>query len=304
MAPPVRLPNLLIAIAVGAMLAGVLHLVYEALMLTVFGTTIGKSVFGLRVQTRSGKKAEFSRLLRRSLDAWLWGSYAYVLFPLAPLFAWKKSYDEFRLSGLTYWDKQSKTRVIGAVLPIWHLSAGVALAIAAYGMVLMSLTGGRADDAGPATSRTEPMPSPADAAESAAAASAAAAANSAQIGAVQNGNAVFLANSAQKSFAIKTPPARPSASKSAEELAIWAERTYPYFVADRPERRAMFAWMIAGTRVGLPRGAALALGIDTVFSGRENGSGVCWPAELPPDRMPKEIASSPEKAVLGIRCER
>jgi hypothetical protein len=50
----------------------------------------------------------------------------------------------------------------------------------------------------------------------------------------------------------------------------------------------MFAWMIAGTRVGLARGAALALGIDTVFSGRENGSGVCWPAELPPDRMPRK----------------
>src|SRR5450759_3298142 len=105
MAAPVRLPNLLIAIAIGAMLVGVLHLVYEALVLTVFGTTIGKSVFGLRVQTRSGKKAEFTRLFRRSLGAWLWGSYAYVLFPLATLFAWKKSYDEFRLNGRTYWDK-------------------------------------------------------------------------------------------------------------------------------------------------------------------------------------------------------
>jgi len=304
MAPPVRLPNLLIAIAIGAMLVGVLHLVYEALMLTVFGTTIGKSVFGLRVQTRSGKKAEFPRFLRRSLGAWLWGSYAYVLFPLATLFAWKKSYDEFRLNGRTYWDEQSKTRVIGAVLPMWHLSAGAALVIGAYGMVLMSLTAGRADNAAPATVRTEPMPPPADVAESAAPASAAAAANSARIGAIQNGNAVFLANSAQKSFAIKAPPARPSANKSAEELALWAERTYPYFVADGPERRAMFAWMIAGTRVGLPRGAALALGIDTVFSGRENGSGVCWPAELPPDRVPKEIASTPEKVVLGIRCER
>ena len=304
LAPPVRLPNLLITIAIGAMLVGVLHLIYEALMLTAFGTTIGKSVFGLRVQTRSGKKAEFSRLFHRSLGAWLWGSYAYVLFPLATLFAWKKSYDEFRLNGRTYWDKQSRTRVRGAVLPMWHLSAAAALAIAAYGMVLMSLTAGRADNAAPATSRAEPMPPPADAAASAAAASAAAAANSAKIGALQNGSAVFLANSAQKSFAIKAPPARPSANKSAEELAIWAERTYPYFVADGPERRAMFAWMIAGTRAGLPRGAALALGIDTVFSGRENGGGVCWPAELPPDRMPKEVASSPEKIVLGIRCER
>ncbi len=301
MAPPVRLPNLLIAIAVGAMLVGVLHLVYEALMLTAFGTTIGKSVFGLRVQTRSGKKAEFSRLFRRSLGAWLWGSYAYVLFPLATLFAWKKSYDEFRLNGRTYWDKQSRTRVMGAVLPMWHLSAGAALAIAAYGIVLMSLTAGRADNAAPATSRTEPMPPAADVPQSA---SPAVVADSAKIGAIQNGNAVFLASSAQRSFAIKAPPARPSASKSAEELAIWAERTYPYFVADTPERRAMFAWMIAGTRVGMARGAALALGIDTVFSGRENGSGVCWPAELPPARMPKEIPSSREKVVLGIRCER
>jgi uncharacterized RDD family membrane protein YckC len=304
MASPVRLPNLLIAIVIGAMLVGVLHLVYEALMLTVFGTTIGKSVFGLRVQTRHGRKAEFSRFFRRSLGAWLWGSYAYVLFPLATLFAWKKSYDEFRLNGRTYWDKQSKTRVIGAVLPMWHLSAGAALTIAAFGMVLMSLTAGRTDNAAPATSRTQPTPPPAAAAESAAAASTAAAADSAQIGAIQNSNAVFLANSAQKSFAIKAPPARPSASKPAEELALWAERTYPYFAADGPERRAMFAWMVAGTRVALPRGAALALGIDTVFSGRENGSGVCWPAELPRDRMPKEVASGPDKVVLGIRCER
>src|ERR1700682_1335759 len=155
-APPARLPNLLIVIAIGAMLVGVLHLVYEALMLTVFGTTIGKSVFGLRVQTRRGKKAEFARLFRRSLGAWLWGSYAYVLFPLATLFAWKKSYDEFRLNGRTYWDKQAKTRVICAVLPMWHLSAGATLTIATFGMVLMSLTAGLADNATPARVGAEP----------------------------------------------------------------------------------------------------------------------------------------------------
>src|ERR1700687_1068074 len=156
MAPPLRLPNLLIAIGIGAMLVGVLHLVYEALMLTVFGTTIGKSVFGLRVETRRGNKAQFSRFLRRSLGAWQWGSYAYVLFPLATLFAWKKSYDELRLNGRTYWDKQSKTRVIGAVLPMWHLSAGAGLTIGAFGMVLVSLTAGLADNATPARVGAEP----------------------------------------------------------------------------------------------------------------------------------------------------
>jgi hypothetical protein len=310
MAAPARLPNLLIAIAVGATLVGVLHLVYEALMLTVFGTTIGKSVFGLRVQTRHGKKAEFSRLFRRSLGAWLWGSYAYVLFPPATLFAWKKSYDEFRLNGRTYWDKQSKTRVIGAVLPMWHLSAGAALTIAAFGMVLMSLTAGLADNAAPARVGAEspaaipiqPTPPSADAAASAAATSAIADANSGQIGAIQNGVAVFLDD--KKSFAIVVLPGRPSANAPAEQMARWAERTYPYFVGDGPERRALIEWLIAGTRIGVPRGAALALGIDTVVSGRQNGRGVCWPVLLPPDRIPKDVAIHPEKGGLGIRCER
>jgi hypothetical protein len=195
---------------------------------------------------------------------------------------------------------------------MWHLAAGAALAIATFGMVLMALTTGRPDPSTLARAGAEshaagpiqPTPSAADIAASAAAAAALADANNAKIGAIQNGDAVFLASSAQKSFAIKAPPLRPSANKSAEELAIWAERAYPYFVADGPERRAMFAWMVAGTRAGMPRGAALALGIDTVFSGRENGNGVCWPAELPPDRIPKAVTSSQEKVVLGIRCER
>jgi uncharacterized RDD family membrane protein YckC len=310
MASPARLPNLLIVIAIGAMLVGVLHLVYEALMLTALGTTIGKSVFGLRVQTRHGRKAEFSRFFRRSLGAWLWGSYAYVLFPLATLFAWKKSYDEFRLNGRTYWDKQSKTRVIGAVLPMWHLSAGVALTIAVFGMVLMSLTTGRADKAAAArvgaesqaASPIQPTPPSADAAASAPAASAIADANSAQIGAIENGVAVFLDR--KKSFAIVALPGRPSANAPAEQMARWAERTYPYLVGDGPERRALTEWLIAGTRIGVPPGAALALGIDTVVSGRQNGRGVCWPVLLPPDRIPKEVATHPEKGGLGIRCER
>ena len=308
-ASPVRLPNLLLAIAIGAMLVGVLHLAYETLLLTLFGTTIGKSVFGLRVQTRRGRKAEFPRFFRRSLGAWLWGSYAYVLFPLATLFAWKKSYDEFRLNGRTYWDEQSKTRVIGAVLPLWHLSAGAALTIAAFGMVLMSLTAGRADKAAAARVGAEsqaagPMqttPS-ADAAASAAATSAIADANSGQIGAIENGVAVFFDD--KKSFAIVALPGRPSANAPAEQMARWAERTYPYFVGDGPERRALTEWLIAGTRIGVPRGAALALGIDTVVSGRQNGRGVCWPVLLPPDRIPKDVALHPEKGGLGIRCER
>src|SRR5205085_11046557 len=113
----------------------------------------------------------------------------------------------------------------------------------------------------------------------------------------------FIADGPRKSFAIKAPAARPGAGKSTEELALWAERTYPYFLADGPERRAMFAWMVAGTRVGLPRNAALALGIDTVVSGRESARGVCWPVMLAPERIPRDVARDSNQGALGIRCE-
>jgi uncharacterized RDD family membrane protein YckC len=313
MASPLRGRSLLIALAIAPVLVGMLHLIYEVLMLTMFGTTIGKSVFGLRLETKDGKRPEFVRVCRRSIGAWLQGSYAYVLFPLATLYAWNKSHEDLRIKGVTAWDAHSETRVIGPLLPIWHVSAGAAMAIAAFGMVLTLQTSVRRDNTArmpandPARSvaagTIQPTPSSAASAASTPEGSVAAQTQNLQIGAIQSGNAVFPANSAQKSFAIAAPPGRPSASKSAEVLALWAEHTYPYLVADGAERRAMFAWMVAGTRVGLSRRAALALGIDTVVSGREGGSGVCWPTELPPDRIPKEPPGVPQAVVLGIRCD-
>jgi hypothetical protein len=317
MSTAIRGRNLLVAVAVGAVLVGVLQLVYEVLLVTVFGTTIGKSVFGLRIETQYGKRVEFARVVGRSAGVWLRGSYGYLLFPVATLYAWKKSHDELRLKGLSYWDEQSETEVVGSVLPMWHVSTGAALAIAGFGMVLLWQTTGRGDNAalaranGPAKSTVagavqppspplSAMPAPLAAPEPAPTAQAP---STPTIG-IRNGSAVLLANDARKSFAITAPPTRPSASKSVEELALWAERTYPYFLADGPERRAMFAWMVAGTRVGLPRNAALALGIDTVVSGREHARGVCWPVVLPPEKIAKDVASNPDKGVLGVRCER
>jgi uncharacterized RDD family membrane protein YckC len=313
MALPLRGRSLFIAIAVAPIAVGVLHLLYEVLMLTILGTTIGKSVFGLRVETKHGKRPEFARIFSRSAGVWLRGSYIYVLFPLAQLYAWNKSHDDLRVKGVTSWDAKSETRVIGPLLPIWHLSAGAAMAIAAFAMVLTLQVTARRDDTAlapagePAKSvaagTIQPMPSSTDSAASAAKGAVAAQTQNMQIGAIQNGKAVFPANGPTKSFAITAPRGRPSSSKSAEVLALWAQHTYPYLLAAGPEQRAMFAWMVAGTRVGLTRSAALALGIDTVVSGREGGSGVCWPEELPPGRIPKEAPGVPQAVVLGIRCD-
>ena len=60
--------------------------------------------------------------------------------------------------------------------------------------------------------------------------------------------------------------------------------------------------LVAGTRAGLPRNHALALGIDIVVSGLENGHGVCWPAAKPP--ADAGTADNTAKLVSNLRCER
>ncbi len=71
MTSPLRGSNLLIAALVGPVVVGVLHLIYEVLTLTILGTTIGKSVFGLRVETHRGKRVDVRHVIDRSVGAWL-----------------------------------------------------------------------------------------------------------------------------------------------------------------------------------------------------------------------------------------
>jgi uncharacterized RDD family membrane protein YckC len=299
MASPLRGRNVLIAVLVGPVVVGVLHLIYEVLVLTILGTTIGKSVFGLRVETQRGKRVDVKHVIDRSVGAWLHGSYGYLLFPFATLHAWKKARDRLRAEGLTEWDTASETEVTGPALPLWHLSVGAALAVAAFAMVVAWQTTGRVD--APSVADTDVM-NPVTAGSIRPALEPSPIADS-EIGIVQNGRASFPPESTQKSFVIRMQSGRPGTDKTVETLALWAERTYPYLAQDGPARRAMFSWMVAGTRVGMSRSEGLALGIDTVIAGRDNGLGVCWPADLPPDRIPTTAAGNPQQKALGIHCE-
>ncbi len=199
-----------------------------------------------------------------------------------------------RAEGLTQWDAVSDTEVTGPALPVWHLAAGATLAVAAFAMVVGWQTTERVETAPVADSGSTTNPVAAGSIHPAVEKNAA---PDQEIGILQDGRAIFPPASTQKSFSIAAQPKRPGTDKPAETLALWAEHTYPYLAQDGSERRAMFSWMVAGTRIGMSRSAALALGIDTVIAGRENARGVCWPAEAPADRpLPK--------GALGIHCER
>lgn len=283
--------DLLLEFLYGPPLVGLLQLGYEALLVTALGTTIGKAIMGLRVETQYGRRIEFARACGRSASAWLRGSYACVMFPLLTALAWKAAARDLKARGTTSWDVAWETEVVGVRLARWHLALGAALAIglASIAIALQMHAQGTRDTTAGFTERARRIIAPPTAISG--------------VGVAAKAPAVRAdAERAEPaSFPVRTPPGRPDRNESAEALATWAEKSYGFFAKDGAARRAMFAWMVAGTRVGLPRNHALALGIDVVVSGLESGHGVCLPAATaPPDAGTGDMA----KLVSNLRCER
>jgi uncharacterized RDD family membrane protein YckC len=284
-APPIKGNEALIAWLYWPPLIGLLQLVYEAVSLTLLGTTVGKAIMGLRVRTQFGRRIEFARACGRSGGVWLKGSFAYVFFPALTFIAWTSAANALKKRGSTSWDTSWETDVVGAPLSAWRLGTGAALALIVAGVLLVpQISGLGKRDTLLASANLSSRPI--KAADGAATTAATAASEAGSSGGLP--------------FPIATPPGRPDMNRSVEELALWAERAYPFFVKDGPARRALFAWMIEGSRAGLQRNHALALGIDTVVSGLESGHGLCWPVARPPDSS----TPSTGKPTMGIRCER
>ncbi len=290
---PIKRSDALIAWLYWPPLIGLLHLGYEAVSLTLLGTTVGKAIMGLTVRTQFGRRIEFARACGRSAGVWLKGSFAYVLFPALTLIAWTYAAGELKKRGSTSWDASWETEVVGAPVPAWRLGAGAALALAIAGVLLVLQISGPGKRDTLLTSAKLPN-------RSITAATGTGANDRTASTADASRDAADKSSAGSIAFPITTPPGRPDMNRSVEELALWAERAYPFFVNDGPARRALFAWMIEGSRLGLQRNHALALGIDTVVSGLESGHGLCWPTAKPTDSS----TPSSSKPTLGIRCER
>src|SRR5207237_10758241 len=95
--------DLMLDLLYGPPLLGLLQLGYEAVLVTVLGTTIGKAIMGLRVETQYGRRVEFARACGRSGSVWLKGSYAYVMFPVLTLLAWNAAARDLKARGVTWW---------------------------------------------------------------------------------------------------------------------------------------------------------------------------------------------------------
>lgn len=85
------------------------YLVVEAFMLSVFGTTPGKALLGIRVEGRPGRKPGFGQALSRSIQVWIFGEALGL-----PVLSWMTRVIWLALlssSGQTIWDRNTYCRV-------------------------------------------------------------------------------------------------------------------------------------------------------------------------------------------------
>ena len=75
----------------------------EAVLISVFGTTLGKVLFRIRITAENGDKLDLNASFKRSISGWLRGS----LFglPVLSLLANWSAYQEYQRDKITPWDK-------------------------------------------------------------------------------------------------------------------------------------------------------------------------------------------------------
>jgi uncharacterized RDD family membrane protein YckC len=106
-------------------------LVYEAFMLSVFGTTVGKLIFRIRVLRRDGSCLSFAEAFWRANHAIGSGMFYLIVFPGLTFWAFYRAYKQLVLRGCAPWD--SDTEYVVRCRPVFApvYAFGVILAISA-----------------------------------------------------------------------------------------------------------------------------------------------------------------------------
>lgn len=93
----------------GFILSILILIIYEALFLTLFGTTIGKALFGMRVKNKDGSKLNFGTAFSRSSHAYASGLWFLLGFPALSIWPLLRSLSFIRQNHETVWDKSCGT---------------------------------------------------------------------------------------------------------------------------------------------------------------------------------------------------
>ncbi len=119
------IPSALLSTAV----FGVALLGYEAVAVSLFGTTIGKAIFGLRISADDGGLLELKSAFRRAFWAWASGNACYFFFPAATVFFWWRGYKVLTTTGGTSWDDKAGSTVTQSTIGSFRFLLGASVSV-------------------------------------------------------------------------------------------------------------------------------------------------------------------------------
>lgn len=134
---------------VTCILSAFLWVPVEAVLLSTWGTTLGKWLLRTTVLDSTGNKLTFSAALSRSLYVWAWG--LGIGFPYATLVAELFAYLDLQNKGVTRWDREGGFRISHGIIGMHRGVVAIILFICLSLMLGYSVDLIRTPSSGPST---------------------------------------------------------------------------------------------------------------------------------------------------------
>ena len=138
----IMIRNMMDLAILNLVVAVVLMLILEPILLTIFGTTPGKALFGVRLRNLNGRKLTLMQGWIRMWSVFIRGHG--FLFPGYNLYRMYKSYEECKVRGVTKWDEQGDF-VVSAKPRNAFILIAACIASVFIGLAAMSVTHFAAD---------------------------------------------------------------------------------------------------------------------------------------------------------------
>lgn len=115
----------------------IIYFFVEAKVISVFGTTLGKKLFGITVFHSNGEHLDYITSLERTFTMWFKG--LGLSIPLISLFTLIMSYNRYTDLGITSWDEALEVKVSFQPISTIRLAVGVIAWVVAVALNLISL---------------------------------------------------------------------------------------------------------------------------------------------------------------------
>jgi len=129
--PPILQLN---SVLFGMMIIFLLNFV-EPAMFAIWGTTLGKALFKVRVRNSDGSKLSYSDALGRILKVWIYGDGLGI--PFVSLYTLVKSHNQLTNQGITSWDEDKGFVVTHQLLGVWRVIGILTIFAVFFGLMIL-----------------------------------------------------------------------------------------------------------------------------------------------------------------------